>query len=70
LIKECGPRQQRKSAGDVLLAQGQTHDLAGENSATPQGGNNNAYAQDNSIKLARWENITPGAAVFVSLRGG
>jgi glycogen operon protein len=59
VIKELRARQQRNLLATLLLSQGTPMILAGDEFSHTQGGNNNAYAQDNSINWLDWENITP-----------
>jgi isoamylase len=50
-------RQQRNFLTTLLLSQGVTMLLAGDESGRTQGGNNNAYCQDNEISWQDWGNI-------------
>ena len=43
----------------TLLLRGHADVLAGDEFGRTQGGNNNAYAQDNAITWLDWEGITP-----------
>ncbi|MBO0663163.1 glycogen debranching protein GlgX [Jiella sp. MQZ9-1] len=51
-------RQMRNFFGTLLFSRGTPMILAGDEFARTQGGNNNAYAQDNEIGWVDW-NITP-----------
>ena len=48
-------RQQRNFLATLLLSQGVTMLLGGDESGRTQGGNNNAYCQDNPISWFDWE---------------
>jgi isoamylase len=48
-------RQQRNFLATLLLSQGATMLLGGDESGRTQGGNNNAYCQDNKISWHDWE---------------
>jgi glycogen operon protein len=48
-------RQQRNFLTTLLLSQGVTMLLGGDESGRSQGGNNNAYCQDNEISWLDWE---------------
>jgi isoamylase len=48
-------RQQRNFLATLLLSQGVTMLLAGDECGRTQGGNNNAYCQDNEISWLDWE---------------
>jgi isoamylase len=48
-------RQQRNFLATLLLSQGVTMLLAGDEVGRSQGGNNNAYCQDNEISWLDWE---------------
>ncbi|HEX2725257.1 MAG TPA: glycogen debranching protein GlgX, partial [Beijerinckiaceae bacterium] len=50
-------RQMRNLLATLLLARGTPMLLAGDEFARSQGGNNNAYAQDNEISWLDWESI-------------
>src|ERR1039457_2171655 len=50
-------RQQRNFLATLLLSQGVTMLLGGDESGRTQGGNNNAYCQDNEISWQDWGNV-------------
>jgi isoamylase len=50
-------RQQRNFLTTLLLSQGVAMLLAGDESGRTQGGNNNAYCQDNEISWQDWGNL-------------
>jgi isoamylase len=50
-------RQQRNFLATLLLSQGVTMLLSGDESGRTQGGNNNAYCQDNEISWQDWDNL-------------
>ncbi len=50
-------RQQRNFLATLLLSQGVTMLLGGDESGRTQGGNNNAYCQDNEISWQDWDNV-------------
>jgi isoamylase len=50
-------RQKRNLLATLLLAQGTPMLLAGDEFGRTQGGNNNAYCQDNEISWLNWEQI-------------
>jgi glycogen operon protein len=50
-------RQKRNLLATLLLAQGTPMLLAGDEFGRSQGGNNNAYCQDNEISWVNWEKI-------------
>ncbi len=54
-------RQMRNLLATLLLSQGTPMLLAGDEFARTQGGNNNAYCQDNEIGWVDWEIDAPGA---------
>jgi glycogen operon protein len=57
-IKALRERQKRNLIATLLLSQGVPMLLAGDEIGHTQGGNNNAYAQDNPISWLDW-NLTP-----------
>jgi isoamylase len=62
-------RQKRNLLATLLLSLGVPMLLAGDEIGRSQGGNNNAYCQDNEISWVDWENIRPedrALARFVS----
>ena len=56
-VLELRARQQRNMLATLLLAQGTPMLLAGDEFGRSQGGNNNAYCQDNEISWIDWEGI-------------
>jgi glycogen operon protein len=54
-IRELRARQRRNMLLTLLLSQGVPMILAGDERANSQGGNNNAYCQDNEIGWIDWE---------------
>lgn len=54
-INALRARQMRNMLGTLLLAQGTPMMLAGDEFGRTQGGNNNAYCQDNDISWLNWE---------------
>jgi glycogen operon protein len=50
-------QQQRNFLATLLLSQGVTMLLSGDESGRTQGGNNNAYCQDNETSWQDWENV-------------
>jgi len=53
-------RQMRNFLGTLLLSQGTPMILGGDEFARTQGGNNNAYCQDNEISWVHWEQNPSG----------
>ena len=56
-IIELRERQKRNLLSTLLLAQGTPMLLAGDEFGRSQGGNNNAYCQDNDISWLQWDKI-------------
>ena len=54
-INDLRARQRRNFLSTLLLAQGTPMLLAGDEFARTQGGNNNAYCQDNEISWVNWQ---------------
>ncbi len=54
-IAELRARQQRNLLATVLLSQGVPMLVAGDEMGRTQGGNNNAYCQDNEVSWIDWE---------------
>jgi isoamylase len=50
-------RQKRNFLATLLLSQGVTMILGGDESGRTQGGNNNAYCQDNEISWQDWDHV-------------
>jgi glycogen operon protein len=60
-------RQKRNLLATILLAQGVPMILMGDERSRSQGGNNNAYAQDNPTSWVDWEHDPdPGLTTFVA----
>lgn len=60
-------RQKRNLLATILLAQGVPMLLMGDERSRSQGGNNNAYAQDNETNWVDWEtDPDPGFTTFVA----
>ncbi|MBX9930259.1 MAG: glycogen debranching protein GlgX [Methylobacterium sp.] len=58
-------RQKRNLLATIMLAQGVPMILMGDERSRSQGGNNNAYAQDNETSWVDWENDPdPGLSAF------
>jgi isoamylase len=60
-------RQQRNFLATVFLSQGVPMLLAGDEMGRTQGGNNNAYCQDNETSWVAWEHIDEELLAFTSL---
>jgi glycogen operon protein len=58
-IRALRERQKRNLVATLLLSQGTPMLLAGDEFGHTQGGNNNAYAQDNEIAWLAWHKMTP-----------
>jgi glycogen operon protein len=61
-IRELRLRQMRNMLATLLFSQGTPMLLAGDEFGRSQGGNNNAYAQDNEISWVDWEGIDADGA--------
>jgi glycogen operon protein len=59
-------RQQRNFLATLFLSQGIPMLLGGDEMGRTQGGNNNAYCQDNEISWFDWENVDEGLLEFTS----
>jgi glycogen operon protein len=57
-------RQQRNLLATLLLSQGVTMLLAGDESGRTQHGNNNAYCQDNDISWQDWDHVDEDLLAF------
>src|SRR5690606_30080765 len=55
-INAARTRRRRNMIATLLLAQGTPMILAGDELGNSQGGNNNAYCQDNPIGWVDWDN--------------
>jgi glycogen operon protein len=63
-VTECRARQQRNFLTTLLLSQGIPMILGGDEIGRTQGGNNNAYCQDNEISWFDWESADRGLLEF------
>jgi len=57
-------RQQRNFLATLLLSQGVPMILAGDELGRSQGGNNNAYCQDNEVSWIDWSTVDEGLLAF------
>lgn len=57
-IKEARTTRMKQAAASVLLAQGVPLIYAGDEFGNSQGGNNNAYCQDNKLGWVNWKQLT------------
>ena len=65
-INELRARQQRNLLTTLLLSQGVPMILGGDEIGRTQGGNNNAYCQDNEISWFDWDNVDAELLEFVT----
>ncbi|SON58083.1 Glycogen debranching enzyme [Hartmannibacter diazotrophicus] len=65
-VLELRRRQKRNLFATLLLSQGVPMLLAGDEAGNSQGGNNNAYCQDNEIGWIDWEHSDPELVDFVA----
>jgi isoamylase len=65
-INKLRERQKRNMLATLLLAQGTPMLLAGDEFGRTQGGNNNAYCQDNEISWLNWEKIDDNGQALTS----
>ncbi|HEX5452539.1 MAG TPA: glycogen debranching protein GlgX [Stellaceae bacterium] len=63
-IRELRDRQRRNFMATLLLSLGVPMLLAGDEFGNSQGGNNNAYCQDNKIAWLDWQNVRPEDAAL------
>jgi isoamylase len=63
-ILELRRRQQRNMLATLILSQGVPMLLAGDELGNSQGGNNNAYCQDNAIAWIDWEHMDEDLVAF------
>jgi glycogen operon protein len=63
-VNECRGRQSRNMLATLLLSQGVPMLLAGDEMGRSQGGNNNAYCQDNEISWIDWQAVDRGLLEF------
>jgi glycogen operon protein len=68
-ILEARGRQQRNFLATLLLSQGVPMLLGGDEFGRTQGGNNNAYAQDNAISWFDWQLADANAPLLDYTRG-
>ncbi len=61
-------RQQRNLLATLLLSQGTPMLMAGDEMGRSQGGNNNAYCQDNEISWVDWSEAAADASLFRFVR--
>jgi glycogen operon protein len=59
-------RQQRNFLATLFLSQGVPMMLGGDELGRSQGGNNNAYCQDNEISWFDWEHVDDGLLAFAA----
>jgi glycogen operon protein len=64
-ISDVRLRQMRNMLATLLLSRGTPMLLAGDEFARTQGGNNNAYCQDNETSWVDWAAIAPPAAALM-----
>ncbi len=65
-INRLRDRQKRNMLATLFLAQGTPMLLAGDEFGRTQGGNNNAYCQDNEISWLNWEKIDDRGQALIS----
>lgn len=65
-IRAARARRVRALLATLFLAQGTPMLLAGDELGQSQGGNNNAYAQDNALTWLDWARADPALAAFVA----
>jgi glycogen operon protein len=63
-VNQCRARQARNLLTTLLLSQGVPMILAGDEMGRTQGGNNNAYCQDNEISWFDWQAVDRGLLEF------
>ncbi len=64
-VNELRRRQKRNLVATLLLSQGVPMLLGGDEAGNSQGGNNNAYCQDNEIGWIEWDDQDPDLVAFV-----
>jgi isoamylase len=64
-VVQLRDRQKRNFLATLLLSQGVPMLLAGDEMGRSQGGNNNAYCQDNEISWVRWDQADEHLTEFV-----
>jgi len=65
-INALRSRQQRNLISTLMLSQGVPMMLGGDEIGRTQGGNNNAYCQDNEVSWYDWEHVDTELNAFVS----
>jgi isoamylase len=65
-INALRARQQRNFLSTLFLSQGIPMLLGGDEMGRSQGGNNNAYCQDNEVSWFDWDNVDEGLLQFTS----
>ncbi len=65
-VLEARAQRKRNLLTTLFLSQGTPMILAGDEMGNSQGGNNNAYAQDNETGWIDWAGADPGMAAFVA----
>jgi isoamylase len=65
-IRNIRTRRQRNMLATLFLSQGTPMLLAGDEFANSQGGNNNAYCQDNDIGWLNWDKADTDLQAFVA----
>jgi len=65
-INALRARQQRNQLSTLLLSQGVPMILGGDEIGRTQGGNNNAYCQDNEVSWYDWDNVDTELMSFVT----
>ncbi len=63
-VNDLRERQRRNLLGTLLLSAGVPMILGGDEMGRSQGGNNNAYCQDNEISWYDWENLDKDLLAF------
>jgi glycogen operon protein len=65
-VQALRARQQRNFMTTLLLSQGVPMIVGGDEFGRTQGGNNNAYCQDNEISWFEWQKMDDGLRAFVA----
>jgi isoamylase len=65
-VQALRARQQRNFMTSLLLSQGVPMIVGGDEFGRTQGGNNNAYCQDNEISWFDWQHMDDGLRAFVA----
>ena len=63
-VRRLRMQQKRNFLATLLLAQGLPMLLAGDEFGQTQGGNNNAYAQDNELTWLQWQQLAEDRSLF------